>query len=96
MRGGETLRYANLVRDIIPVGRWSGKAGEAKAAAAEHAQYDGVVVLLQAGTPERPGAILGATRIPLRGTLSDLHRTGFGVRVSRATRPTRHAVYRAA
>ena len=45
----------------------------------DYAQYDGVVVLLQAGTPERPGAILGATRIPLRGSLSDLHRTGFGV-----------------
>ena len=29
--------------------------------------------------PEKPGAILGATRVPLRGTLSDLHRTGFGV-----------------
>ena len=43
------------------------------------AQYDGVVVLLQAGTAEKPGAILGATRVPLRGTLSDLQRTGFGV-----------------
>ena len=30
MRGGETLRYANLVRDIIPVGRWNGKAVQAR------------------------------------------------------------------
>jgi hypothetical protein len=79
MRGGETLRYANLVRDIIPVGRWSGKPVKQRLQLQNTAQYDGVVVLLQAGTPERPGAILGATRIPLRGTLSDLHRTGFGV-----------------
>ena len=79
MRGGETLRYANLVRDIIPVGRWNGKAVKQKLHLENTAQYDGVVVLLQAGTPEKPGAILGATRIPLRGTLSDLHRTSFGV-----------------
>ena len=79
MRGGETLRYANLVRDIIPVGRWNGKAMKQRLQLQDTAQYDGVVVLLQAGTAEKPGAILGATRVPLRGTLSDLHRTGFGV-----------------
>ena len=32
----------------------------------DYAQYDGVVVLLQAGTPEKPGAIIGATRMPIR------------------------------
>jgi hypothetical protein len=79
VRGGETLRYANLVRDIIPVGRWNGKAVKQRLQLQNTAQYDGVVVLLQAGTPEKPGAILGATRVPLRGTLSNLHRTGFGV-----------------
>ncbi len=79
MRGGETLRYANLVRDIIPVGRWNGKAVKQRLQLQDTAQYDGVVVLLQAGTAEKPGAILGATRVPLRGTLSDLQRTGFGV-----------------
>lgn len=79
MRGGETLRYANLVRDIIPVGRWDGKPVKQRLQLQNTAQYDGVVVLLQAGTPEKPGAILGATRVPLRGTLGDLHRTGFGV-----------------
>ncbi len=31
----------------------------------DYAQYDGIVVLLQAGAPE-PGAILGAARVPLR------------------------------
>ena len=61
MRGGETLIYANLVRDIMPVGRWNGKAGETKDTAAEHAQYDGVVVLLQAGTRNGP-ALFSAQR----------------------------------
>jgi hypothetical protein len=66
MRGGETLRYANLVRDIVPIGRWSGKAMKQTISLKDYAQYDGIVVLLQAGTPEKPGAILGATRIPIR------------------------------
>lgn len=65
MRGGETLRYANLVRDIIPVGSWSGKAVKERLSRAAFAAYDGIVVLLQAGTRERPGPILGATRITL-------------------------------
>jgi hypothetical protein len=79
MRRGETLHYANLVRDIVPVGRWDGKPVRQKLQLKDTAHYDGVVVLLQAGTAEKPGAILGATRIPIRGTLSDLRpliRTG--------------------
>jgi hypothetical protein len=70
MRGGETLRYANLVRDIIPIGRWTGKPIKQTLALSDYAQYDGIVVLLQAGTPERPGAIIGATRIPIRAKTS--------------------------
>ncbi len=66
MRRGETLRYANLVRDIVPVGRWDGKPVRQKLQLKDTAQYDGVVVLLQAGSPEKPGAIIGATRIPIR------------------------------
>jgi len=54
------------VRDIVPVGRWHGAAAKATIPLKDYAQYDGVVVLLQAGTPEQPGAILGATRISLR------------------------------
>lgn len=65
MRRGETLRYANLVRDIIPVGTWSGKAVKERLSRAAFSEYDGIVVLLQAGTRERPGPILGATRITL-------------------------------
>jgi hypothetical protein len=65
LRGGETLHYANLVRDIVPVGRWTGKPVRQTIPLKDYAQYDGIVVLLQAGTPDRPGAILGATRIPI-------------------------------
>lgn len=65
MRRGETLRYANLVRDIIPVGTWSGKAVKERLSRAAFSEFDGIVVLLQAGTRERPGPILGATRITL-------------------------------
>jgi hypothetical protein len=66
MRRGETLHYANLVRDIVPVGRWDGKPVKQKLQLKDTAQYDGVVVLLQAGTAEKTGAILGATRVLLR------------------------------
>jgi hypothetical protein len=66
MRGGETLHYANLVRDIVPVGRWSGAPVKQRIALKDFADYDGIVVLVQAGTPQRPGAIVGATRMSLR------------------------------
>lgn len=72
MRGGETIHYANLVRDIVTIGTWSGKPVKERLALSAFAQYDGLVVLLQAGTPERPGAILGATRLPIRSKLSEL------------------------
>jgi len=65
LRGGETIHYANLVRDIVPVGRWTGRPARHAIPLKDYAQYDGVVVLLQAGTRERPGAIIGAARIPL-------------------------------
>jgi hypothetical protein len=64
---GENARnkvtYTNVVRDIVPAGRWSGTPLVRALPASDYRQYDGLVVLLQAGTPERPGAILGATRI---------------------------------
>jgi hypothetical protein len=63
---GENIKYANLVRDIVPLGRWTGKPVKQTIPRQDYAQYDGIVVLLQAGTPDKPGAILGATRIPTR------------------------------
>ncbi|HEY8246053.1 MAG TPA: DUF1223 domain-containing protein [Hyphomicrobium sp.] len=72
MRGGETLHYANLVRDIVPLGRWSGKPVKQSIPLSDYAQYDGVVVLLQAGTPEKPGPIIGAARMPIRAKTATL------------------------
>jgi len=57
--------YTNIVRDIIPIGTWNGRAAELKVSAARFKDYDSVVVLLQAGTIAKPGAILGAARTPL-------------------------------
>ncbi len=65
MRGGETLHYANLVRDIVTVGRWTGAPVKQRLSLKDYAAYDGIVVLLQAGTRERPGAIIGAVRVPI-------------------------------
>jgi hypothetical protein len=65
LRGGETIHYANLVRDIVPDGRWTGSPAKHTIPLKDYAQYDGIVVLLQAGTAEKPGAIIGAARIPL-------------------------------
>ena len=62
----EKITYANLVGDIVRVGSWHGQPISQAIPLQDYAQYDGIVVLLQAGTPERPGAILGAARVPFR------------------------------
>jgi hypothetical protein len=62
----EKLTYTNIVRDIVPVGRWSGAAAKTIIPLKDYAPYDGIVVLLQEGAPANPGAILGAARISLR------------------------------
>lgn len=61
----EKVTYANVVRDIVPAGQWSGQPLTRTIAAKDFEGYDGIVVLLQAGTPARPGAILGAARLAL-------------------------------
>jgi hypothetical protein len=66
---GENARsrvtYTNIVRDIIPAGQWSGKPIQLAIPAAKFKDYDGIVVLLQAGSLARPGAVLGAARTSL-------------------------------
>ena len=62
----EKLTYTNIVRDIVPIAEWSGSAVTRTVPSDRYKDFDGVVVLLQAGTPENPGAILGAARILLR------------------------------
>ena len=61
----EKVTYTNVVRDIMPAGHWSGQPLTRTVSAKDFEGYDGIVVLLQTGTPERPGAILGATRLAL-------------------------------
>jgi hypothetical protein len=60
------LTYTNIVRDIIPVGEWSGSPAKHELPVPHNEDYDGVVVLLQEGSPSNPGAILGVDRIALR------------------------------
>jgi hypothetical protein len=47
----------------VLAGRWSGQPLTRTIAAKDYEGYDGIVVLLQAGSPDKPGAILGAARI---------------------------------
>ena len=61
-----TVTYTNIVRDIIPAAQWSGKSIQLAIPVASFKNFDGVVVLLQAGSIDRPGAILGAARTSLR------------------------------
>jgi hypothetical protein len=61
-----SITYTNIVRDIVEIGDWSGKPIARTIPLNAYKNYDGVVVLLQAGSPGRPGAILGAGRVTLR------------------------------
>jgi len=61
-----TVTYTNIVRDIVPIASWNGAALEHTIPAQRYKDYDGVVVLLQTGSPRKPGAILGAGRADLR------------------------------
>jgi hypothetical protein len=61
-----TITYTNIVRDIVPVADWNGKPIARTIPLNEYKNYDGLVVLLQAGSPGNPGAILGAGRLALR------------------------------
>lgn len=67
---GENARrkvtYTNIVRDIVPLATWDGKPIARTIPLDEYKNYDGLVVLLQAGSPGNPGAILGAGRLALR------------------------------
>jgi hypothetical protein len=66
--GGHTVTYNNVVRRWIRLGEWNGTArtfslplGEINSDGA-----DAVAVLLQAGTMEKPGKMLGAGSLALR------------------------------
>jgi len=61
-----TVTYTNIVRDIVPIANWNGKPIARTIPLEDFKNYDGLVVLLQAGSPGKPGAILGADRMALR------------------------------
>ncbi|MHB2165526.1 DUF1223 domain-containing protein [Alsobacter sp. R-9] len=63
---GRTVTYTNVVREIVPVGTWDGaaKSFEAPASLMKMRNADTFAVLLQEGTPEKPGLILGAAKGP--------------------------------
>ena len=61
-----SVTYTNIVRDIIPAAQWNGKPIQLTIPTANFKNFDSIVVLLQAGSIERPGSILGAARTDLR------------------------------
>lgn len=62
---GKQIKYTNIVREIIPLGAWSGAPVTFSAKLPGDEKYDGAVVLVQEGTVAQPGAILGAERVDL-------------------------------
>ncbi|MEW6257287.1 MAG: DUF1223 domain-containing protein [Pseudomonadota bacterium] len=64
---GKTVNYTNVVRGWIRLGPWTGQPANftlpLKLVRPEN--EDGVVVMVQAGTPTAPGPILGAARLAL-------------------------------
>ena len=64
----EKVTYTNIVRDIVPIAEWSGSAVTQTIPLDRFKDFDGIVVLLQVGSPENTGAILGAARVALGST----------------------------
>jgi hypothetical protein len=60
---GHTVTYTNVVRRWVKLGTWSGKSETLTVPvdAIKSAGVDAIAVLLQAGSAEHPGAMLGAT-----------------------------------
>lgn len=59
------ITYTNIVRRIDVLGEWNGTALELPIASANLAGFDGVAVIVQAGSEQSPGPILGAGRLKL-------------------------------
>ena len=58
---GRSLTYTNVVRAMTRIGGWDGQPRRFDVLDLK-GEDEGYVVLLQAGTPERPGAILAAAK----------------------------------
>jgi hypothetical protein len=60
---GRSIVYANVARGVSRIGAWNGEAQAIDIpGSAVSADADGVVVLVQAGSEKKPGAIIGAAR----------------------------------
>jgi hypothetical protein len=65
---GRTITYTNVVRRWVKLGTWSGK-GETFTVpidAIKSAGIDAIAVILQSGSIDKPGAVLGASLASLR------------------------------
>jgi hypothetical protein len=65
---GHTITYTNVVRRWVKLGTWSGKSESFSVPLDQikMAGVDEVAVIVQSGSTDHPGAILGATLAPLR------------------------------
>lgn len=63
---GRSVAYTNVVRELIPLGTWDGtkSAYDAPASIARMRNADAFAVLVQEGTPDKPGLIYGAAKGP--------------------------------
>jgi hypothetical protein len=63
---GRSVTYTNVVRELVPLGAWDGtkSAYDAPASIAKMRSADAFAVIVQEGTPERPGLIYGAAKGP--------------------------------
>jgi hypothetical protein len=62
---GRTITYTNVARNVMPLGTWTGEARSFEvplATLGKGSGCDSYAVLLQSGSPERPGVILGAAK----------------------------------
>jgi hypothetical protein len=60
---GRNVTYTNVVRAMRKIGEWNGEAHKLSITELR-GEDEGYVVLLQRGSPERPGAILAAAKSP--------------------------------
>jgi len=63
---GRSVAYTNVVRELIPLGTWDGSksAYDAPSSIAKMRSADAFAVLVQEGTPDKPGLIYGAAKGP--------------------------------
>jgi len=63
---GHTVTYHNVVRRWVKLGDWTGAARTFSVPLADLMSADAAAVIVQAGTGDRPGAMLGAGHAAVR------------------------------